>query len=537
MLPDFLIRGASVIDGGGRPPFTADVLVAGNRIVGIHRTRWSGRARRVLDADGLTAAPGFVDIHSHSDYHLLLAPQADSSLRQGVTLEIGGNCGYAAAPIWGDWRAERAEEYRSRYDLPCPWSTLSEYFVRLESAKPAINYGQLIGHNTLRGSATAGTAAPATAEELTAMADAARQAMREGALGLSTGLAYAPACYAETAELAHLAGVIREEGGFLAAHVRSEGDQLLEALSEVLTVAQVTGVPLHISHLKTMHERNWSKLDSALRSIEAARAAGADVTADRYPYTAANTGLEAVLPRWALEGSRAARLTRLTDPVFRNRLLHELASSSSNTWKRIVIAEVREAGNRRYEGLSVAEAAAACAEPPESFALDLLAANGGQVGAIYHAMSAQNLERILSQHWVMIASDSGCRAADDTIGAGLPHPRTFGTFVRVLGPVVRETRLFRLETAVRKMTADPCRRLGLVDRGQLAPGYVADIVLFDPVRVSDTATYEKPWGFPTGVHTVLVNGQLAVEDGIPTGLRAGRVVRSSRSSPRGAASG
>lgn len=524
MVADFLIRGAHVVDGGGGPSFTADILVAGSRIAGIDPAG-TGRARRVLDADGLVAAPGFVDIHSHSDYHLLLAPQADSSLRQGVTLEIGGNCGYAAAPIWGGWQAERAEEYRSRYDLQCPWRTLSEYFARLEAAQPAINYGQLIGHNTLRGSATAGRARPAASEELTAMADAARQAMREGALGFSTGLAYAPACYAESEELARLATVIREEGGFLAAHVRNEGDRLLESLSEVLAVARATGIPLQISHLKTMHERNWSKLDAVLRSIEAARAAGIDVTADRYPYTAANTGLDAILPGWALEGTRPERLARLTDLVSRDRLLRELAPWSPQTWEQVVIAEVREARDRGYEGASVAAAAAARGQRPEAFALDLLAANGAQVGAIYHAMSESNLERILSQDWVMVGSDSGCRAVDDPIGPGLPHPRTFGTFVRILGPIVRESRLFGLETAVRKMTADPCRRLGLTDRGRLAPGYAADLVLFDPARVRDTATYEKPWSFPAGVHAVLVNGQLAVEEGIPTGVRAGRVVR------------
>ena len=235
---DLLIRGASVVDGGGGPAYTADILVIGERIVGVTDSRVVRSAGRVLDADGLVAAPGFVDIHSHSDYYLFLAPTADSSLRQGVTLEIAGNCGYAPAPIWGTWQAERTEEYRSMYGLECQWHTLEEYFAALEAVRPAVNYGQLIGHNTLRGSATSGAARPVTSEELRAMLEAARRGMRAGALGLSTGLAYPPACYAEPSELVYLARLVREEGGILAAHLRSEGDGLLDALDEALAVAR-----------------------------------------------------------------------------------------------------------------------------------------------------------------------------------------------------------------------------------------------------------------------------------------------------------
>jgi N-acyl-D-amino-acid deacylase len=522
---DLLIRGATVVDGGGRPGYTADVLIARGRIVRVEPSPGALAARRVIDADGLVAAPGFVDIHSHSDYHLLVAPQAESSIRQGVTLEVGGNCGYAPAPLWGTWQADRAAEYRAAYGLACPGGTLEAYFAALESARPAINYGQLIGHNTLRGSATGGAARPVRPDELAAMLDAARAAMRAGALGLSTGLAYPPACYGDAAELIALARVVREEGGLLAAHVRSEGDGLLEALDEILGVARAAGVPLQISHLKTMHERNWDKLDAALGLIEAARAAGMDVTADRYPYTAANTGLDAILPGWAVAGTREERRARLTDPALRPGLLAALAARPAATWERIVIAEVADARHRRDQGRTVAEAAAAAGARPEAFVLDLLADGGGPVGAIFHAMSPGNLERILTRTWVMIGSDSACRTAGDALGAGIPHPRTFGTFARAVGPLVRESKLFTLETAVRKATGDPCRRLGLRDRGRLAPGFHADVVLFDPARVRDMATYEQPWRFAEGVHWVLVNGQPAVEAGALTGARPGRIVR------------
>jgi N-acyl-D-amino-acid deacylase len=524
---DLVIRGAIVHDGGGGPGYPADILVAGNRIAQVEAPG-AGEARRVLDADGLVAAPGFVDIHSHSDYHLLLAPQAESSIRQGVTLEIGGNCGYAPAPIWSAWQAERAEEYRSRYGLDCSWRTLGEYFDALETARPAVNYGQLIGHNTLRGSATGGAARPASPQELAAMLDAVREGMGAGALGLSTGLAYPPACYADTEELILLSRVVTGLGGILAAHVRSEGDGLLEALDEIIGVARAAAIPLQVSHLKTMYRRNWDKLEAALARIEAAQAAGIDVTADRYPYTAANTGLDAILPRWAAEGSREDWLARLEDPSTRPRVLAELTARHESTWDQIVIAEVRHPRYRPHQGLTVAKAAGHERMRPEVFALDLLAADGGAVSAFYHAMSEANLDRILSRDWVMVGSDSACRTTGDPLGQGIPHPRAFGTFVRTIGPLVRESRLFSLETAIRKLTGDPCRRLGLADRGRVAQGFHADLVLFDPARVRDSATYEQPWSFPKGVHHVLVNGQLAVEGGVVTGARNGHVLRRPR---------
>jgi N-acyl-D-amino-acid deacylase len=406
---------------------------------------------------------------------------------------------------------------------------MADYFRVLEQARPAVSYGHLLGHNTLRGSAMGGAARPAPPEALARMEAAARQGMAEGALGISTGLVYRPACFAEPAELSVLASVVREAGGILTAHIRSEGDGLLEALDEIIGIARAAAVPLQVSHLKAMYERNWAKLGPALERIEAARAAGLDVTADRYPYTAANTGLDAVLPRWALEGSRDQQVARLADPGVRARLLAELTHRPATAWEQVVIAEVTLERHRPYQGRSVAAAARLAGTSPAPFALDLLAAEAFRVEAIYHAMSESNLRQVLQREWVMIGSDSGCRAPGGLLGRGHPHPRTFGTFVRVLGPLVRDGRLFPLETAVRRMTWDPCRRLGLRDRGRLAPGAVADLVLFDPARVRDTATYEAPWGFAEGVHTVVVNGQVAVDQGVPTGVRAGRVVRRPRS--------
>jgi N-acyl-D-amino-acid deacylase len=442
-------------------------------------------------------------------------------VRQGVTTEIGGNCGYAAAPIWGAWGAERAQTYRDLFGFDPRWTTVREYFAQLSAERPAINFGLLLGHNTIRGSVMGGAARPPDAAELAAMTAAVRRGMQEGALGLSTGLIYAPACFAASGELVALARVAQDAGGVLACHMRSEGDGLLEAIREILDVAWQAQVPLQISHLKTSGERNWGKLPEALGLIEAARSRGQDVTADRYPYTASNTGLQAVLPSWVLEGERVERLARLRDPAVRRRLAVEL---KDRAWDRVMIAEVTRDANRRYEGLRVHEAAAVAGKAPLEFVCDLLVEEEAQVDAIFFTMDEKNLEQILTRPYVMVASDSGTRTHVGPLARGRPHPRTFGTFPRVLARFVRDAGLLDLPTAVRKMTADPCRRFGLTDRGLIAPGRSADLVLFDPATVVDRATYEAPFQYPEGIRHVLVNGVITVEEGEHTGARAGRIV-------------
>ncbi len=518
---DLIIAGASIVDGSGSPLLGGDIAIHGDRIAAVGKIP-EAQGRRVIRAQGLIACPGFVDVHSHSDYFLLLNPRAESAVRQGVTTEIGGNCGYSAAPIWGAWGEERAETYREVYGLDTRWHGVQEYFARVAAEGPSINFGLLLGHNTIRGSVMGGAARPPDGMEMAAMLQAVRQGMQEGALGLSTGLIYAPACFASAEELVALARVAREEGGLLACHMRSEGDELLEAIREILDVAHRAQVPLQISHLKTSGERNWGKLRGALGLIEEARSRGQDVCADRYPYTASNTGLQAVLPSWALEGSRVEQVARLRDATLRERLERELVD---RRWDRVMIAEVTRPENRRYEGLRVHEAAALAGKTPVDFVWDLLGEEEARVDAIFFTMSEENLEQILTRPYVMVASDSGTRAAVGPLGRGRPHPRTFGTFPRVLGMYVREKRLIDLPTAIRKMTFDPCRRFGLTDRGLIAPGTHADLVLFDPEGVRDRATYEEPLQYPDGIRYVLVNGAITVEEGEHTGARGGRVLK------------
>ena len=522
---DLVIRGADLIDGTGMPARRADLAVAGDRIAEIGRIAPS-MGHRVIEATGLTLTPGFVDIHSHSDYHLLLQPTADSAVRQGVTLEIGGNCGYAAAPIWGPWLEERAALYRNLYGLDHTWQGVADYCRRLETVGISENFGLLIGHNTLRGSAMGGVNRAPSADELGAMIDGARQGMAEGALGISTGLLYAPACFSRPDELTAIAAAVKDAGGILTSHMRSEGDGLLEAIDEIIGVAEQARIPLQISHLKTSGERNWSKLPEAIRRIEEAQARGLDVSCDRYPYTASNTGLQAVLPDWALEGGQQARVDRLCDPGARARMTQDLtARYPADYWSRLMISEVTRDEHRRYEGLRVSDAAKLVDTEPVDFVLALLLAERMQVDAIFFTMCEDNLNAILQKPYAMIGSDSGCRSHEGPLSHGRPHPRTFGTFQRVLGRFVRESRLLDLPTAIRKMTWDPCRKLGVSDRGHLQRGCVADLVLFDSATVSDRATYEVPIQYPIGIHYVFVNGIAVIEAGEHTGARPGRVVR------------
>ncbi len=517
---DLVIVGAEIVDGSGRPPQPGGIALQGDRIAAVGGVS-EAQGRRIIRANGLVACPGFVDVHSHSDYFLLLNPQAESAVRQGVTTEIGGNCGYAAAPIWGEWWEERARTYRELYGLDTRWKGVEEYFTRLVAEGIAINFGLLLGHNTIRGSVMGGAARPPRPEEMEAMVAAVRQGIQEGALGLSTGLAYAPACFARPDELVALARATREEGGILTCHMRSEGDGLLEAIQEILSVAEEAQIPLQISHLKTSGKRNWGKLQEAFRLIEEARGHGQDVTADRYPYTASNTQLQAILPNWALEGSRGEQVQRLKDPQVRERLKREL---TGRRWELIMIAEVTREANKRYEGMRVHQAAALAKKEPFEFVLDLLYEEEARVDAIFFTMSEENLRQILIKPYVMVGSDSGVRAHGGPLSRGRPHPRTFGTFPRVLGLYVREEHLLDLPTAIRKMTFDPCCRFGLKDRGLIAPGYYADLVLFDPAEVRDRATYEEPIQYPLGMRYVIVNGVVTVEEGEHTGARAGCMV-------------
>lgn len=521
-----LIHGALLIDGSGAEPRRGDLAVRGDRIMALGNLDGVA-ATRHIDAEGLCLAPGFIDIHSHSDYYLVINPDASSKLLQGVTTEVGGNCGYAAAPVWGAARQERRDLYREQFGIEAAWDDLASYGRHLERLGIAVNYAPLVGHNTIRASAMGMDDRSPSAAEMAAMRQAVAHAMEGGAFGLSTGFVYAPACFAEAEEFIDLARIVRSHGGIITSHIRSEGDGLIEAIEEILHIARAAAAPLQISHLKTFGPANWRKLDTVFARLEAAQAEGIEVHCDRYPYLAANTGLSAVLPRWALAGGVDEQARRCSESAPRQALMEAVQAEHPDAayWEKVVISEVTQERNRELEGLSITACAARRGRGPIELVLDLLADERMNVAILLFTMNEANMRRILRKPYVMIGSDAGCRSHLGPLARGKPHPRGFGTFARVLGQLCREEGLFELATAVFKMTGAPARKLGLRRRGLLREGFYADLVLFDAATIADEATYEEPLRYPRGIQAVFVNGTLSVWEGHHLGSRAGRFLR------------
>ena len=523
---DIVISNGKILNGLGTPSFFGHIGIKGDRILRIE-TDTPLTGNRTIDAKGMIVSPGFVDIHGHSDYFLLINPQAESKVRQGVTTEVGGNCGYSAAPVFGEEAAERKTEYGKQFSLDLSWDTINGYKGVLEKIGISMNFALLAGHNTIRASVMGRENREPTADELNEMCKAVEDGMKEGAFGLSTGLIYPPACFSKIEEMVALNNVVRRYGGVFTTHIRNEDDLVLEAINEVVDVAKEARVPLQISHLKTSRERNWNKLNEIFEIIERARQEGTDVTCDRYPYIASNTGLQAILPNWASEGNRETRIGRLKDRALREKIRHDILEKhpEQGYWDTIVISTLTSEKNRSYEGTSITEAADMTGKAPFDFAMDILIEEETNVSAIYFTMSEDNLMDIYGKPYTMIGSDAACRADYGQLAEGKPHPRAFGTFPRVLGKYARDQGGMNLPTAVKKMTSDPCRKMGISKRGELRVGFYADLVVFDPDTIMDKATFSEPVQYPEGIEYVLVNGNITVEKGNHTGCRGGRVLR------------
>ena len=521
---DIVIRGGRVFDGVGGERGEADVGIAGDSVVAIEPSL-KGDASRVIDARGLAVAPGFVDPHTHGDIYPLLCPDSPGRLHDGVTTEIVGNCGESAFPQTDASLAERSDS-AERYGLVVDWRTLDDFARRQDALGSAINRGSLVGHGQVRAAVMGESDRAPTAGELEAMCGEVAASMDAGAWGLSTGLIYAPGMYAESAEIEALCEVVARYGGVYASHIRSEGDEVEEAVAEFVGVGRRTGVRLQHSHIKASGRANWGKIDRVIEQLEAARAEGIDIACDRYPYIASATGLSAFLPGWAREGGRAEMIERLADEAVRERLLAWLrANESEATWRGLVISDARAEGWQRAEGRPVHALAEEAGTEPAMLALDLLAASGGRTSIVYFSMSEDNLARWLGLPYVAIGSDSATRAVDGPTAVGKPHPRSYGTSARFLGRYVREQKVVPLAEGVRRLTGLPASRIGLTRRGVLRAGAFADITVFDPDRIEDKATYECPQQYSVGVRHVLVNGAVAVEDGELTGVRNGRFLR------------
>lgn len=523
---DIIIKNGKIYDGTGSPPFVSNIGIAGNKILHVQRNIEED-ARIVIDAEGLIVSPGFVDIHSHSDYYLLINPMAESKVRQGVTTEIGGNCGYSPAPIAGPVLEERKRFYSEEFGIHLDFKGLGGYLSRLENSGISVNFASQIGHNTIRGSVVGLENKPPACDQMLLMKDLIDSAMQDGAFGISLGLIYPPSCYSDKVELIDLCKIAAKRYGVLSTHIRSEGRRLVEAVEEVIEICEQSEIPLQISHLKTSGKQNWGKIDRVFDLIESAIDRGLQITCDRYPYTASNTGLLSALPEWVYEGGTEEVVKRLCDRKIREKIkkeLREIYPADSN-WERVMISQAVSERNKIFEGKNIKESSYTANKECAEFVLDILAEEDTHIEAIYFSMCEENLERILKKPYVMIGSDSGARADYGQLAGGKPHPRTFGSFPRVIKDYAVEKRLFDLSTAIKKMTSDPCRKFKINGRGLIKEGMYADIVIFDLDNLSDTATYQNPYSYPSGIRYVLVNGEITVEGGQHTGKKAGKALR------------
>lgn len=530
---DWVLRRALIYDGTGGPPFEADIAVTGDRIDAVGPTL-PGSGAQELDARDLAVAPGFIDTHSHSDLVLLVDPRAQSKVRQGVTTEIAGQDGGSVGP-WGEQRyQETRESYRSRYGVEIGFRDLAGFFRQLEAQPAAVNLASMVGHGTLHGYAVGESGRPATEPERRRMAALVDQAVRAGACGVSSGLEYLPGAFADLDELAAVAAPFRGTGLPYATHLRNEDDRLLAAIEEALNVGRRAGVGVHLSHLKAQGQRNWWKAGVVLEMIEAARRGGLDVTFDVYPYVAYSTGLSNMFPVWAREGGTDAFLARLRNPAAAPRIEAEVRDKVDQlgSWDAVQITHTGADGLAWARGWRLGQLAAERGIEPYALLLQLTREDRNRAGMIGFGMSEENVGRLLAHPQSIVCSDGSALTIDGPLARGSPHPRNYGTFPRVLGLYSRERKVLSYQAAIHKMTAAPAARLRLPDRGRVAPGMFADLVVFDPARVADRATFENPHQYPVGIPHVMVNGSWVLRDGEHTGARPGRVLRYAGVPPR-----
>lgn len=523
---DIVIKDGLVYDGCGGPPFAADVGISQGYIESIGKLGKSPAAT-VIDARGMVVCPGFIDVHDHSDLGLLANPNAESAVHQGITTLVSGQCGSSPFPVVAATLDEDKENARKVYGVDWDWGDMFGFLARIEKRGIAVNYATLVGNGPVRGAVVGLADNPATTAEIERMRALVTDHLRAGAFGLSTGLEYQPSGFARPEEVTELCRVVAGFSGVYATHMRDEGDGLLESLDESIGAARASGVKLQISHFKTAYVRNWSKLDDALGRLERARREGVDVFCDRYPYIAASTGLSFYFPKWAKEGTVEDFLRRLKDPALEARLRAHLdeAEKKLGSWDKVVISSVVSEGNRRLQGRDILAAAREAGQVPYTFMRDLILEERGNVGMVVFMMSEDNLKRILSHPLVGLGCDGSAVAPYGILSLDKPHPRNYGTFPRALGRYVREEKLLPLEEMVRKITSVPAVRFGFSKRGALKPGYHADIVVFDPGRIGDKATWTDPHQYPEGIGFVIVNGRVVVEHNRHTGVLAGQVLR------------
>jgi len=509
-LYDIVIRNGRVLDGAGNPWILADVAIKDGRFVRIGKVE--GKGKRELDASGRYVSPGWIDVMDQSGDALQQNGLAENKLLEGVTSAIAGEGG-----------------------TPVPAEKIGDYFAELEKKGISLNFGSYFSETQAREAVVGESSRAPTPEELTRMKGIMATAMKAGAMGMTTALIYPPSSYATTEELIEVAKVAGQYGGMYASHIRGEGKEVVQSVGEAITIGEKGGLPVEVFHLKVAYQPGWGKLMGEVgKEIDEARARGVDVAADMYLYDAGGTGLEAVIPSWAFDGGAPKLLERLKDPATRTRLKKEIETGSpgwwniveaSGGWNNIVLANAQNKDNAKYEGKSLAEIAKAMNKEPAEAAFDLVAQGHGRVLAIYHMMSEQDVETALKFPWTSIGSDSGAAVKLGQIDEiGLPHPRAYGNFPRLIAHYVRDQKVLSLPEAIRKMTSWPATRYRLAGRGLIKEGCWADVVIFDYDKIQDRATYEQPLLTPTGIDYVLVNGQVVVDQGKHTGAKPGMVL-------------
>lgn len=523
---DLLIKNGLVFDGSHSKPFKSDIGISGNKIVFVsQKSKGLPRPEKVIDADGLAVAPGFIDTHAHSEFTLLADPRAEGKVYQGITTEINGNCGLSAAPLYGE-ALNRREEDLKEFNIKERWSTFSEYFKILKKKGLTINFATLVGHGNIRASVMGYDDRKLTRAELKKMYALAKRSIKEGALGFSTGLIYPPGMYSDTEELIEMARCCKNL--IYTSHMRSEGDELIESIEEMIKIGREAEIKVHISHIKTSGEENWHKIDNVISLLRESNRKGEYLTCDRYPYTASSTDLDTVLPSWTYAGGSEEELKKLESVKFQKQIKKEIRNahpSKDYYWDNVYISSVNSEKNTWMEGKSLSEIAHMKGKEPVDILCDILIKERLKVSAIFSFMHEENMKKFLSLPCCMVGSDSSARSFSGPTRKGKPHPRGFGSFPRFLGTYVRDGKLMSMSEAIHKITMLPAKTFGINKRGILKEGLFADIVIFDHEKIIDRSTFHEPFLRPEGIHYVIVNGLPVMWEGEMTGINAGRILK------------
>ncbi|MDN3515563.1 MAG: D-aminoacylase [Candidatus Brocadia sp.] len=521
---DLTIKNGTVIDGTGMHRRDLDIGIKNDTIVFLGH-RIPDNNCPTIYAKEMIVAPGFIDIHSHSDFLWLIRPESDSKILDGVTTEICGNCGLSAFPLRGKI-LERRTQGLAKYGIVPTWQSAAEFYDVAEKTGSSVNRAFLVGHGNIRACTMEYENRRPDPYEVVQMGKDLEEAMQAGAFGMSSGLIYPPGCYATMGEITKMCKVMKKYDGFYTTHIRNEGDTLEDALSEAIEISKHSGVRLQVSHLKTSGSRNWHKVKNIKMILERAIEEGIDITCDRYPYIAAATDLDVILPNWVYEGGTEKQIQRLKTKKTRRRIAKEVSRDYDNSsWDGLMISSVHYDKNKWMESKTISEIATDLNKSPIEVVIDLLIDEDTRVDIFLFSMCEENLEKILGWDFVFVGSDSSMRAKHGILGEGKPHPRSYGTFSRVLGRFCREKKLISEEKAIQKMTGLPAQKIGLDRRGLIKEGYFADITIFNPGKVIDKSTFTAPHQYSEGIEYVIVNGKITVNNGKHLGITNGRVLR------------